>query len=442
MILLDLEMPGLNGHDTLAALKADDDLRDLPVIIISSVDELASVVRCIEAGAADYLPKTVDPAILRARIGSSLAQKRLRDNERSLIATIDLQRSQLARFLSPQVAALVSSPDGEAMLAGHRREITVMFCDLRNFTVFSESAEPEEVLGFLREYHAEMGALIVAYEGTLEHFAGDGFMTFFNDPVLQPDHAARAIGLAVAMRETFVRVSQEWRRRGHLLEIGIGIATGYATMGRIGFEGRYDYGAIGNAIILAARLSSEAGPGEILVTQRTYGQAEGSVVAEPAGERLLKGFSRPVGTYAVQAMADDGRARRRRGGRRGRGGGHVTLDPAILEQLLDMTGGDVEFVDSLVDTYLVDSPSLLERLRAAAADGDAAAAVLPAHTLASTSLTLGATTFGQLCRALEADARTGVVPDMEPRVAAIDSGFDAVRAALLQLRADRLGQTG
>jgi adenylate cyclase len=304
VILLDLEMPGLNGHDTLAALKADEALRDLPVIVISSIDELASVVRCIEAGAADYLPKTVDPAILRARIGSSLAQKRLRDNERSLVDTIERQRSQLARFLSPQVAALVSSPDGEALLAGHRREITVMFCDLRNFTVFSESAEPEEVLGFLREYHAEMGALIVAYEGTLEHFAGDGFMTFFNDPVLQPDHAARAIGLAVAMRETFVRVSQEWRRRGHLLEIGIGIATGYATLGRIGFEGRYDYGAIGNAIILAARLSSEAGPGEILVTQRTYGQAEGSVLAEPAGERLLKGFSRPVGTYAVTAMAD------------------------------------------------------------------------------------------------------------------------------------------
>jgi class 3 adenylate cyclase len=177
-----------------------------------------------------------------------------------------------------------------------------MFCDLRNFTGFSEEAEPEEVIGFLRMYHGAMGELIVAHEGTLEHFAGDGFMTFFNDPVAQPDHAARAIGLAVAMRDRFADIGAEWRRRGHVLELGIGTATGYATLGRIGFEGRYDYGAIGNAIILAARLSGEAAPGEILVTQRTYGQAEESVVAEPAGERTLKGFSRAVPTYAISGM--------------------------------------------------------------------------------------------------------------------------------------------
>ena len=193
LVLLDIVMPDMDGHETLAALKADGALRDLPVIVISGVDELDSVVRCIRMGAADYLPKTVDPEILRARIDASLAQKRLRDNERELLATIDRQRSQLARFLSPQVAALVSSADGEQMLAGHRREITAMFCDLRNFTAFSETAEPEEVLGFLRAYHAAMGALIVEHDATLEHFAGDGFMTFFNDPVLQPDHAARAI---------------------------------------------------------------------------------------------------------------------------------------------------------------------------------------------------------------------------------------------------------
>ena len=159
VILLDIVMPEMDGYETLAALKADEALRDLPVIVISGVDELDSVVRCIEMGAADYLPKTVDPAILRARIAASLGQKRLRDQERALLGTIDRQRSQLARFLSPQVAALVSSPDGEAMLAGHRREITAMFCDLRNFTTFSETAEPEEVLGFLRLYHATLGEL-------------------------------------------------------------------------------------------------------------------------------------------------------------------------------------------------------------------------------------------------------------------------------------------
>jgi class 3 adenylate cyclase len=313
LVLLDIVMPEMDGHETLAALKADDVLREVPVIVISGVDELDSVVRCIRMGAADYLPKTVDPEILRARIEASLAQKRLRDNERELLATIDRQRSQLARFLSPQVAALVSSADGEALLAGHRREITAMFCDLRNFTSFSESAEPEEVLGFLRAYHAAMGTLIVEHEGTLEHFAGDGFMTFFNDPVLQPDHAARAIGMAVAMRDRFAALSADWRRRGHVLELGIGIATGYATLGRIGFEGRYDYGAIGSAIILASRLSGEAAPGEILVAARTFAEAEAdsAISAEPAGERMLKGFSRAVLTYTITGVGErpDGRQR-------------------------------------------------------------------------------------------------------------------------------------
>jgi adenylate cyclase len=298
VILLDIMMPVLDGYATLEALKADPDLRHLPVIVISGVDELDSVVRCIDLGAADYLPKSVDPAILRARIASSLGQKRL-------LETVERQRSQLARFLSPQVAALVSSQDGEALLAGHRREITAMFCDLRNFTTFSETAEPEEVLGFLRRYHATLGELVVAHEGTLEHFAGDGIMVFFNDPVLQADHAARAVRLAAEIRERFKALSADWRRRGHVLEVGIGIATGYATMGRIGFEGRYDYGGVGNAIILASRLSGEALPGQILIAQRTYAAID-DAVAEPAGERRIKGFSRPMPTWSVPAVDGEG----------------------------------------------------------------------------------------------------------------------------------------
>jgi len=311
VILLDIVMPEMDGYETLAALKADPELQGLPVIVISGVDELESVVRCIRMGAVDHLPKTVDPEILRARIDASLAGKRLHDLEveamaeqARLLATIDRQRTELARFLSPQVAALVSSDDGQAMLAGHRREITAMFCDLRNFTVFSESAEPEEVLGFLRAYHALMGPLIVAHEGTLEHFAGDGFMTFFNDPIVQPDHAARAVRLAVAMRSDFAALAQEWRLRGHTLEIGIGIATGYATLGRIGFEGRYDYGAVGHVIIHAARLSSDAAAGEILIAQRTMAAAGPTLRTTAAGERQLKGFSRPVVTYAVESIED------------------------------------------------------------------------------------------------------------------------------------------
>ena len=300
LILLDIVMPVMDGYETLAALKADAALRHIPVIVISGVDELDSVVRCIDMGAADYLPKTIDPAILRARISSSLSQKRL-------LETIDRQRSQLARFLSPQVAALVSSPDGEALLAGHRREITAMFCDLRNFTTFSETAEPEEVLGFLRLYHATLGALVVAHEGTLEHFAGDGIMVFFNDPVLQDDHARRSVQLALDIRERFKDISAEWRRRGHVLEVGIGIATGYATMGRIGFEGRYDYGGVGNAIILASRLSGEAVAGQILLAARTYAAID-EAMAEPVGERQLKGFSRPMPVYAAGSPVSDAAA--------------------------------------------------------------------------------------------------------------------------------------
>ncbi len=465
VILLDIVMPEMDGYAVLATLRDDPALRHLPVIVISGVDELDSVVRCLEMGAADYLPKTVDPAILEARIASSLARKRLHDAEREavdrqaatnevlgimsrsafdlqvvldavvraalrlcradygvayilegdayrvaasaggtqeldrwerdqairpgrdsivgrvallgeaiqiedvladreyvatpgqqvggyrtivgvpiqqdgsttgvlaltrnevrpfsdaemglatgfaeqaavgvanarLLETIDRQRGQLARFLSPQVAELVSSPEGEALLAGHRREITAMFCDLRNFTSFSETAEPEEVLGFLRRYHTMVGALVVEHEGTLEHFAGDGIMMFFNDPVPQEDHAARAVRMALAIRERFVEISEEWRRRGHVLQVGIGIATGYATMGRIGFEGRYDYGGVGNAIILASRLSGEAEANEILIAQRTFAAIDdGQIAAEPAGERTLKGFSRPLQVYTVE----------------------------------------------------------------------------------------------------------------------------------------------
>lgn len=298
VVLLDIVMPVMDGYETLAAIKSDPNLRHLPVIVISGVDQLDSVVRCIDMGAADYLPKSVDPAILRARIASSLSQKRL-------LETIERQRSQLARFLSPQVAALVSSPDGEAMLAGHRREITALFCDLRNFTSFSETAEPEEVLGFLRRYHAMLGELVVAHEGTLEHFAGDGLMVFFNDPVLQGDHAARAVRLAVDIRQRFQGLSADWRKRGHVLEVGIGIATGYATMGRIGFEGRYDYGGVGNAIILASRLSGEAAAGEVLIAQRTYAEID-DPTAESAGERRIKGFSRPMPTWSIPAPVGPG----------------------------------------------------------------------------------------------------------------------------------------
>jgi adenylate cyclase len=199
----------------------------------------------------------------------------------------------LARF-APQVADLLSTDEGEQLLSGHRREITALFCDLRGFTAFAETAEPEEVLGVLREYHEAVGELVTAQGGTVEHFAGDGLMAFFNDPTPVPDHQLAAVRTALAIGERFAELSEAWRKRGYDLGLGMGIATGYATLGRIGFEGRYDYGAIGNVVILAARLSDAAAPGEILLAQRTQAALEDKVATERVDGLELKGFSRPV----------------------------------------------------------------------------------------------------------------------------------------------------
>ena len=306
VVLLDIVMPEMDGYETLAAIKADETLRHLPVIMISGIEELDSVVRCIEMGATDYLPKPFDPAILGARIRASLAGKRLHDLEvesaarqAELLRTIQLQKEELSRFLSPQVAALVSSPEGAQLLAGHRRIATSVFCDLRNFTPFSEAAEPEEVLGVLREYHKAMGELIVEHGGTLEHFAGDGLMVFFNDPVPQDDHVERAVRMSLAMRDRFEELAAAWSRRGYELGFGVGIATGYATLGRIGFEGRYDYGMVGTAVITASRLSSVAAPGQILLSPRSHADVERVFEVESVGELQLKGFSRPIAPVNV-----------------------------------------------------------------------------------------------------------------------------------------------
>jgi adenylate cyclase len=210
-----------------------------------------------------------------------------------LFQTVERQRTELARF-APQVADLLSSDEGERLLAGHRREITALFCDLRGFTAFAETAEPEEVLGVLRQYHDVVGELVVANEGTVEHFAGDGLMAFYNDPAVIDDHELAAMRTAVALRERFAGLAEEWRKRGYELGLGIGIATGYATLGRIGFESRYDYGAIGNAVILAQRLSDAAGPGEILLSQRAHAAVGEHFPTEPVRDLQLKGFSRPI----------------------------------------------------------------------------------------------------------------------------------------------------
>jgi adenylate cyclase len=220
-----------------------------------------------------------------------------------LFETIDRQRTELARY-APQAAVLLSSADGEQLLAGHRREITALFADLRGFTAFAERADPEEVLGVLRQYHSTVGELAVASAGTVEHFAGDGIMVFFNDPTLIDDHQLAAVRTACAMRDQFAVLSAAWSKRGYELGLGIGIATGYATVGRIGFQGRYDYGAVGTCVILASRLSSAARAGQILISQRVMAAVEDSIESEPVPDLDLKGFSSAINAHAVRTVLD------------------------------------------------------------------------------------------------------------------------------------------
>jgi class 3 adenylate cyclase len=219
-----------------------------------------------------------------------------------LVRALQRQTEELSRYVTPQVASLIASEDGEALLAGHRRQITAMFCDLRGFTTFSETAEPEEVFGVLREYQAAMGQLIAQYDGTLEHLAGDGIMAFFNDPVSTLGFEAQTIRCALGMRERFRELAGGWRRRGYELDLGIGIALGYATLGRVGYEGHFQYNATGNVVILASRLSGEAKGGEILISQRLYAAVEDLVDVEPVREVTLKGFSRPVAATNVVGL--------------------------------------------------------------------------------------------------------------------------------------------
>jgi class 3 adenylate cyclase len=219
-----------------------------------------------------------------------------------LIDAVERQSTELSRFVSPQVAGLITSTEGEALLAGHRAYISCLFCDLRGFTSFAEAAAPEEMLALLREYHGMLGTLVPDYEGTLEHFAGDGVMVFFNDPLPVANHELQAIRLALAAQERLAELTETWRKRGFELGLGIGIEAGYATLGRIGFEGRYDYGALGPVTSFASRLSTAATHGQVLIGPRVFADVERDVLTAPAGKLELKGFGRSVDVYEVQGM--------------------------------------------------------------------------------------------------------------------------------------------
>ncbi|HEY5608303.1 MAG TPA: response regulator [Alphaproteobacteria bacterium] len=320
LILLDIMMPKIDGVEVCRQLKADKDLPFMPIILVTAKTDTKDVVAGLDAGADEYLTKPIDQAALVARVRSVLRLKALHDQvqaqaselagwNKTLEARVagqlgEIERiGRLKRFLAPQVAELVMSSGDERALDSHRREISVVFCDLRGFTAFAEAAEPEEVMGVLREYHASLGALIHKFECTLERFVGDGLMVLFNDPLPCPDPPARAVRMAIDMRGCVTELALKWRKYGHELGFGIGIAHGYATLGRIGFEGRFDYAAIGSVANLAARLCSEAKDGQILVDIKVQSAIESVADSEPAGDFTLKGFHRPVRAFNVRGLA-------------------------------------------------------------------------------------------------------------------------------------------
>jgi adenylate cyclase len=318
LVLLDIVMPGIDGYDVCRRIRSAPETAFLPVVMITASGHQEKT-RAIEAGADDFVSKPFDQSELLARVASLARIKRYHDTITKQAAELaqwnaelearvntqleELQRmNRLRRFLSPQVAELVINSGDDSFLGSHRREIVVVFCDLRGFTAFAESSEPEEVMGVLREYHAALGELIFRYEGTLERFTGDGLMVFFNDPIPLDDPTQRAVEMALAMRDRVAGLVEGWSRLGHDLGFGVGIAQGFATLGRIGYEGRFDYAAIGTVTNLAARLCGEADAGQVLVSQRVFSAVEAVAAGEPVGALGLKGFSRPIRAFGVSRM--------------------------------------------------------------------------------------------------------------------------------------------
>ena len=316
IVLLDIMMPGLSGYDVCRKLREDPATALLPVVLCTSLDPAGERVKGMEAGADDFLTKPINQAELFARVKSLLRIKSLQDEVKAqtaklaewndtLEARVKEQVAQLERFgrlkgfFSPALAEAIVNGGGEELLKTHRREISVVFIDLRGFTAFTDRAEPEEVMELLRAYHADMGRIVLAHGGTLERFAGDAIMVFFNDPVPMEKPAENAVRMALAMRDAFPPIGETWRKRGYDLGLGCGVAQGYATLGAIGFEGRWDYAAIGNVTNLAARLCSEAAGGQVLVDRKIMARLEGMVEAEPVGPLNLKGIAQPVPAFSV-----------------------------------------------------------------------------------------------------------------------------------------------
>ena len=328
LILLDVMMPGMDGYEVCTRLKREVATRDIPIIFVTAMSEVENETRGLELGGVDYVVKPVNAAVVRARVNAHIALAHHARQKERLVARLeeqsaalsDLNRTleqrvahgvaevdrlaRLKRFFSPSVVELMLSGEADDPLKTHRREITAVYIDLRGFTAFAESSDPEEVMQVLGEYHDGMGRLVMDFGGTLEHFAGDGMMVFFNDPVVVDNPAGIAVRMAIAMQDRFAMLVRGWHRRGYDLAMGIGIAHGYATIGTIGFEGRRDYGVVGPVTNLASRLCGEARGGQILISQRVHAHVADQARVESIGDLVLKGFHRPVATYAVTGLLD------------------------------------------------------------------------------------------------------------------------------------------
>ena len=313
LILLDIMMPKIDGLEVVRRLKADPSLPFIPVILVTAKAAPKDVVAGLDAGGDDYLTKPIDHGALVARVRAMLRIKALHDEVQELNHGLEakvqaqveeLERvGRLRRFLAPQLAQAIVSTGDDTVLDNHRREIVALFCDLRGFTSFAETAEPEDIMTLLGEYHGALGPLIRDYEGTLDRFTGDGMLVFFNDPLPCADAPERAAQLALEMRAAMAALVPSWAKRGHKLGFGIGMAQGYATLGRIGFEDRFDYTAIGAVINLAARLCAEATDGQILTSGRLAAAVETLADVEDLGERQLRGMSRPVAIANLRGLS-------------------------------------------------------------------------------------------------------------------------------------------
>jgi DNA-binding response OmpR family regulator len=313
LILLDVVMPGMDGYAVCRRLREGEETAVLPVIMVtSSIGE--EKTKAIEAGADDFIPKPFNHDELLTRVRSLLRIKRYHDTIKELNRTLEqrvekqvqeLERlGELRRFLSPQLADAIVQSGDQSVLQSHRRELAMLFADLRGWTSFADAVEPEELMRVLREFHDVVGPLVKRFDATVGFLQGDGVQLFFNDPIQIPDYALQAVRMGCALREEMAELTPRWRKRGYELDFGAGIALGYATCGEVGFDGRSDYAAIGAVTNLASRLADEASAGQILIAQRLYAEVEDDVEVEPAGEFTLKGFPRPIVAFNVLSVRD------------------------------------------------------------------------------------------------------------------------------------------